>query len=459
MALEVPLALNLQRRAVAEAEAQSLAQAQIIASAVGSTIEERGEDDVDRVQDLVEDFVEDFVEETGEAIRVIVVDRDGILVADSDGAARLGELYATPERPEIVTAVNDGVPATRIGPSDTLGEEILATAVPVFAQGRPRGGAVRITQGLEEVRANVRQAVVGLIAIGGAGLAAGLVIAYFFARSLSRPLSRLAVAANRLGRGDLSARTGGVQGAREIEEVAAAFDDMAVRLEDTVRAQREFVANASHQLRTPLTGMKLRLESALADEECSPDVRHQLRAADREIDRLSETVDRLLVLARRVESGGDHRSDLLDAVRRAVGRWEGRARKAGTGIEVEGSGGLAAADPRDLDQILDNLIHNALSYGAGPVVLETGGEDGRVVFLAVRDHGPGIPQDERDRVLERFYRGRGAPAGGSGLGLAIVREMAERWSGSIAVRGADGGGTRVEIRLPSAGAEESSEGH
>jgi two-component system, OmpR family, sensor kinase len=446
VALEVPLILNLQRRAVAEAEAQSLAQTQVFASAVGSEIERRGEGEA---AERMQETVVGLVQETNVDIRVIVVDEEGVLIADSSGPERLGELYATEERPEIGEAANGDVPSTRIGFSETEGREILATAVPVFVRGEPRGGAVRITQGLEEVRANVRQTTLGLVAIGLAGLAAGLVIAFFSARSMSRPLSALATVARRLGRGDLSARTSGVHGPREVEEVGHAFDDMAARLEDTVRAQREFVSNASHQLRTPLTGMKLRLESAMSDPAFSPQVRHKLEAADREIDRLSETVDRLLVLARRVETGGDHRADVLEAGRRAVGRWEARARKAATGLKLAGEGGVASADSRDLDQILDNLIDNALSHGAGPIVVETGAHDGRV-FIAVQDHGPGIPEDERARVLERFYRGRSAPVGGSGLGLAIVREMAERWSGSIAVRGADGGGTRVEVRLPAA---------
>ena len=135
--------------------------------------------------------------------------------------------------------------------------------------------------------------------------------------SLARPLTRLAATARRLGQGDLSARAHDVWGADEIEELAGSFDEMAGRVERTVQAQREFVANASHQLRTPLTGMKLRLESAIERSD-SPEMTHDLTAADREIDRLAATVDRLLVMARTLEEGGSTSIELHDAAERAA---------------------------------------------------------------------------------------------------------------------------------------------
>ena len=113
---------------------------------------------------------------------------------------------------------------------------------------------------------------------------------------------------------------------------------------------------------------------------------------------------------------------------------------------MEGDGATAQAEPGDVDQILDNLLDNAIAYAPGPVVVRVERNDRRIV-LAVEDRGPGIPAEERARVTERFYRGRGAPPGGSGLGLAIVRELAERWGGGVEVLEAPGGGTRVEVSL------------
>jgi signal transduction histidine kinase len=213
-----------------------------------------------------------------------------------------------------------------------------------------------------------------------------------------------------------------------------------------MRAQREFVANASHQLRTPLTGMKLRLESAI-DGAPDAELRKQLEAADREVDRLAEIVDRLLVMAKQIEEGQPTRVDLGDSAARAVARWEERASRLGASLLARGEGGNAQGNPTDVDQILDNLLDNAIAYAPGEIVLETVREDSQLV-LAVQDHGPGIPSEEREHVTDRFFRGRGAPSGGSGLGLAIARELAEKWGGSLEIRSPEGEGTRIELRLP-----------
>jgi signal transduction histidine kinase len=221
---------------------------------------------------------------------------------------------------------------------------------------------------------------------------------------------------------------------------------MAGRLERTVQAQREFVANASHQLRTPLTGMKLRLESARAQTE-DADVGRQLEAADTEVDRLAETVNRLLLMAREVEEGiarPAHTTDLRAAAGRAAERWAERAERLHSTLQLRGPSATAQIDPTDLDQILDNLLDNAIAYAPGPIELETG-----ATYVAVRDRGPGIPTDERQRVTERFFRGRGAPSGGSGLGLAIVRELAERWGGGVRIEAPEDGGTRIQVWFPS----------
>jgi signal transduction histidine kinase len=296
-----------------------------------------------------------------------------------------------------------------------------------------------------EVQNRVRRVIAGLAIIGLAALCAGLIVAFALAGSFSRPLTKLAAVAKRLGGGDLSARAETSQGASEIVQLARSFDDMADRLEATVKAQREFVANASHQLRTPLTGMKLRIEAAMAGNP-SEEVRRQLEAADNEVDRLAGIVNRLLVMARRIEEGGPSEIDLDDVVHRALERWDERASRQGATLTARGEGGRALGEAADVDQILDNLIDNAVAYAPGPVVIETGRADGRA-FLAVEDVGPGIAADERHRVTDRFFRGRTAPKGGTGLGLAIVRELAEKWGGTVVVEPADGGGTRIEVRL------------
>ena len=220
---------------------------------------------------------------------------------------------------------------------------------------------------------------------------------------------------------------------------------MADRVERTVQAQREFVANASHQLRTPLTGMKLRLESAIERSD-SPEMRTTSRPPTRRSTGWPETVDRLLVMARTLEEGGSSEIELHAASARAVERWKERAATRSSMLSIDGEPVTAQANATDIDQILDNLLENAMTYAPGAIELQTGTAERRA-FVAVRDHGPGIVPEEQTKVTERFYRGRAAPAGGSGLGLAIAGDLAERWGGALSVQSADGGGTRVEVRF------------
>lgn len=436
IALEVPLAINLQKRALTELKSRSLAQAQSVAAAIGG----EGVPDAQRILNRIL--------EPQAGVRVIVVDADGTLVGDSSGDAFLGQTYVTASRPELTQVARDQAPVTRVRASEDLRQDILATAVPILDEGY--AGAVRITESMAEVSSAVRRTTFGLVAIGVAALVGGMFVAWLLANSFVRSISKLADGAERLGRGDLSARVGRVGGGRELDEVGEAFDEMADRVETTMKAERAFVGNASHQLRTPLTGMKLRLETALEDAE-DPQMRRQLEAADTEVDRLTTIVNDLLATSRARESGTVQvTADLSDVVKRAVERWAARAAEARTTLRAEHAGGVVAAGAGDLDQILDNLIDNAISYAPGEITVATRRAGGTAWIVSVQDQGPGIDADEVELVTERFYRGRGSTPGGSGLGLAIVRELAERWDGSVAVRSAPGAGTRVEVLLPSA---------
>jgi signal transduction histidine kinase len=437
IALGIPLTVNLQRRATTEVENQALIQAQGVASQIGP-------DNIDKGGQL-EVLVGEAAAQLGG--RVVVVDADGTLIADSEGSAALGEDFDTTGRPEIGHALQ-GTPFSEVRDSIDLGHDIMATAVPVQSEGKLLG-AVRLTRSVQQVNDTVRNITLGLAAIGVAALLAGMLLAFALAGSLSRPLSRLAGAAKHLGDGDLSSRAGDVSGGGdEVEELGESFDEMADRLERTVQAQREFVANASHQLRTPLTAMKLRLEGAIADAS-DEDLRERLEAADHEVDRLSDIVDRLLVMAREIEEGAVASVDVGEAVTRAVARWEDRATERRSNLVRRGEAGSARVDPTDLDQILDNLLDNATTYAPGHVTVESGRSNGRL-FVAVQDRGRGIDPADLPRVTERFYRGRDVPSGGSGLGLAIARQLAEKWGGTLNVASTTGEGTRIEVELDAA---------
>ena len=451
LALTIPLAVSLRGRTTAEVVQQARVSALTIAAGIGA------EGLVGNTK-LLQQQAQLYAEQLDG--RVTIMDETGVVVADAEaagtslfgaGGQAIGQNYDTSGRPEVGTALG-GQPFAEIRPSEELGHDLLAAAAPIIdeSNGGRLGvrGVVRITQDVQHVTDSVRRVTIGVVVVGAAGLLAGLIIAFVLAGSLAKPLTSLADAAHRLGHGELTSRAGTVEGASEVRDLAASFDEMASRLEHTVQAQREFIANASHQLRTPLTGMKLRIEAARAD---APDdaMRQQLDAADREVDRLSEIVDRLLTMAREVEEGRPTHVDLGDVATRAVDRWRDRATQAEATLEASGERTTAQGNPTDLDQVVDNLIDNAISYAPGPIRIHTDAVNGRSL-LTVTDAGPGIPSEEQQRVTERFYRGKGTPAGGSGLGLAIARQLVEKWGGSLLVADAEGGGTRVEVRLRSA---------
>jgi signal transduction histidine kinase len=226
---------------------------------------------------------------------------------------------------------------------------------------------------------------------------------------------------------------------------------MAERLERVLEAQREVVANASHQLRTPLTGLRLRLEAASL-KAGDPGLEQELAAAERETERLARLLTALLTLAREGGAPGPARPvDLALAAERACERWRGEAERGGRRLSSAGEGeSWARASEEDVAIVLDNLLENALLYSPPEtdVSIEWSAESGTAV-LAVLDRGPGIGAGEAEQVFERFARGsasRGTP--GTGLGLAIVRTLARRWGGEAGIGPRPGGGTVVEVRLP-----------
>jgi signal transduction histidine kinase len=422
VALEVPLVLSLRDRVDAEVKSQARNQAEVVAATVAGRLDDR--DELRRVTRAAARTVRG---------RVIVTGDDGRLLADSEGDSRLGLDYG--DRPEIAAALNARVSQVERH-SDTLEEDILATGVPVLDRGRAEG-AVRVTQSVEAVSRATRRATYGLIAIGGVVLALGLAAGALIARQVAGPLRRLDAAARRVAEGDLSARAR-VEGSAEQQRLARTFNDMTARLERLVASQREFVADASHQLRTPLSGLRLRLEEAHA---ATPDAgaREEIDAGLAELDRLSAMVSELLVLSHAGEVDAPPETlDLADAARRAAARWRVRA-------DTDGVPARGWAPRADVDRTLDALVENALHYGGSEVVVLA-----RPGALEVLDRGPGLADDEHAVVFDRFHRGRAGRAGppGTGLGLPIARELARRWGGDVDLANRPDGGARAIVTVP-----------
>jgi signal transduction histidine kinase len=436
VALEVPLALNLARRVDAEVKNDAASQAFVVAARAPGSLGRP-----ENLQRLAEEAGSDL------GARVIIVNRQGVLKADSAGPALLNTSYAS--RPEVRSALS-GLRAQGERHSDELGADILYTAVPVANENGQTVGAVRVTQSVEAVNDRVRRSVLALIGIGAFALLLGLALAWLLAETLSRPLRQLAASARRVEAGDLSTRAE-VKGATEQQEVAHAFNDMTERLERVLEAQREFVSNASHQLRTPLTGLRLRLESA-AMKAAGTDIEAELTAAEHEVDRLSRLLTALLTLAREGQAPTPGRAVSLDeAAAGAHARWSDRAEQDGGRIALEGSeAATALASDDDVAIMLDNLIENALHYSPpGTTVSILWGRTIAEVWLAVEDEGPGIAPGEEETLFDRFARGSASKASpGTGLGLAVVQMLARRWRGRASIRNRPEGGARVEVWLP-----------
>jgi signal transduction histidine kinase len=218
-----------------------------------------------------------------------------------------------------------------------------------------------------------------------------------------------------------------------------------------VRSQRDFVADASHQLRTPVTGLRLRVEAARADTR-DPEVAEELDAALAELDRLTQIIEELLQLSQAGErSAAGERLALGRLGARAAERWEALAADKGQRLgATAGASGAAWLSRADADRILDAVVENAIKYSPPGAEIE-------IAALAhgieVRDRGPGIAPGEEEQVFERFHRGaegRSGGARGTGLGLTIARELARTWGGDVTLRRRDGGGTVAELTLPPA---------
>ena len=324
--------------------------------------------------------------------------------------------------------------------SESLGQPILATAVPVLS-GQDRLGVVRITQSVDAVARATGRATLGLVAIGLLVLVLGLLAGALIAGQVAGPVRRLDAAAHRVAEGDLSARAK-VEGSAEQQRLARTFNDMTARLERLVASQRDFVADASHQLRTPLSGLRLRLEEARAATP-DPDAREEIDAGLAELDRLSAMVTELLVLSHAGEvDAPPERIDLHDAAARAADRWDGAdgGRVVAAGTPAEGF-----APKADVDRALDALIENALHYGNGEVELRV-----RPGAVEVLDRGPGLEAGELSAVFERFHRGTAGRSGpkGTGLGLPIARELARRWGGEVTLANREDGGARATVTVP-----------
>jgi signal transduction histidine kinase len=376
-------------------------------------------------------------------VRVLVVDAAGTSLIDTSGPA--GRDFAT--RPEIKIALS-GARAEGTRYSQTLHTEILYVAVPVAAGGTSFG-AVRLTLDTSEVNALVRRYWLGLAGVAAVVLSIMAGVGWAIARSVTRPLRRLNAAAARFATGDLGPTPPDPRAPSEIATLAATMNTMAQRLDRLLAEQREFVADASHQLRTPLTALRLRLENLQSGAATAADA-EDLGAAIDETTRLAGLVADLHMFARAEETTERHSVDLAQLVAERVDTWSAIADAAQVTLEHTVPGGpvLVEAVPGGVEQILDNLIDNAITAAPpGTRVSVTVARGGRDHRFTVSDRGPGLSDELKARALDRFWR-LDHTQSGTGLGLPIADTLATASGGSLRLDDVRGGGLAVTVTLP-----------
>ena len=265
--------------------------------------------------------------------------------------------------------------------------------------------------------------------------------AYPVVRRLTRRLEILQRGVEVFGSGRLSHRVD-ARGEDEVAAVARSFNQAAQRIEDLVRSNRSLLANASHELRSPLARLKMAVSMF---DHADPAQHEELRREiDRDIRELDELVEEVL-LASRLDARSDMQPELVELLGLLV---EEAAR---VGAEAGGEEVQVLGEERLLRRALRNLLENARRYGGDEVSADVGTlPDGRIE-ISIRDRGPGVPAEFRERIFEPFYRlpGHAERAGGVGLGLSLVRQIAERHGGRVRCEGREGGGTCFVITLPS----------
>ncbi|MCX2185051.1 two-component sensor histidine kinase [Streptomyces sp. SKN60] len=293
-----------------------------------------------------------------------------------------------------------------------------------FAQGE-RGETVVVEEARSVVMTEVRRTLLIILAVALLCVVAAVLLAVRQANKLASPLTDLAETAERLGSGDPRPRHKRY-GVPELDRVADVLDASAERIARMLTAERRLAADASHQLRTPLTALSMRLEEVAVADDLET-VREEATIALTQVERLTDVVERLLTNSRDPRTGSAVAFDLDEVVKQQLEEWRPAYRSAGRAIVHSGKQGMrAVGTPGAVAQVLAALIENSLMHGGGTVALRTR-VTGNQSVIEVTDEGPGVPVDLGARIFERAVSGRSS----TGIGLAVARDLAEADGGRL----------------------------
>lgn len=373
----------------------------------------------------------------GDGLRIPVEPGDGVVLLDPRG-----HVLASDGRHVSPTVIGQVIAGRRPRPADV----VVSSAT--VGETSPAGTVV-LVRDAESLDHRIFTLWLGLAAAASVALAVGALLAGTLARWIGRPLRDLRAAAVRMGEGDVGARTREPDGPPEVRAVATAFNEMAGRIGSLLSSQRIMTLHVSHQLRTPLAALRLRLE--LLADDAPEELRVELHGALREIARLSRLADGLLAVARAEEVTS--RPDVVDIaalVSERVDLWQPVAQDRGVTLAARTSFARARATPGHVEQVLDNLIANALdALGPGHSVRLSAYAEGAETVLSVADDGPGMPEERRETAFAPFVSDRSSPTK-TGLGLAIVARLVAGDHGTTTLEQTAGGGLTAVVRLPTA---------
>ena len=343
-------------------------------------------------------------------------------------------------------------------PTTELTKDRAIAVQTVWNDGKFNGtpiGTVVLERPVNVLNHNIANLWLYLGVLSSLAMLAAALVAIYFARWVSKPLGKLDTAARQIADGELSVRAGTKSGPPELRRMAATFNMMAGRLETLVHGHRAMLADVSHQLRTPLTALRLRLDLLAVDSP--PADADELAGAQEEIARLSRLVDGLLATARAENMTEQLENiDVVAAVTERAAAWQPVADGHGVKLVVDVAGAASGKDAQrplvalgagHLDQILDNLLDNAIDAigDKGGSVTVSVASSASGTTLTVADDGPGMTAQERSRAFLRFVSGS---ANGTGLGLAIVQRLVTSNGGTIRLADTPGGGLTVVLEFP-----------
>jgi signal transduction histidine kinase len=386
--------------------------------------------------------------------RIRVLDAHGLVLIDSGQQDQGQDLSGDP----LVVQALAGQQASRTD-RDSRYQQAMHLALPVLVEDR-LVGVVYLSQPLADMAAVVRDLRMRWLLATVVALFLSGVVGLVLSQAIARPVRRLTSAAGAVAQGDLDHQVP-VGSRDELGRLSRAFNDMTARLRVARQVQTDFVANVSHELRTPLTAVKGTVETLRDGAVDDPEVRdHFLETVEAETDRLIRLVNDLLVLSRADSEALNLYREPVDLARLVAGtrrKLAPRAEERGLELVMETDPDLplALADPDRIEQVLVNLLDNALKYSlpGGRVTVHVAGRGQGALQVQVRDEGIGIPAADLPRIGERFYRAdraRSRAEGGSGLGLAIARALVEAHGGRLWLESEEGRGTVVTFSLPAA---------